>query len=324
MRLRNYFSSLDRFGVVPILGYAGLEVAGLTAPRCLQDPESHARLIQSNLRHFEPDAVISLMDLTVESEVYGVKPTFSDFDPPQIRSHLTCEAALSVKQPEVSTKRMSLMIELARRVSELVKDVPIGFFVTGPFTLVGQIVGIQELLIGISRSEASISELLENCTETVVSYARRLVDAGAGFLMIADMSTSLISPRQFTQFAREPLRTVVKAVSTDVVLHVCGRANHLLKHMSETGASAISIDQNVSLPNAVQAVPSSMLVFGNYSPTDLAVEEPDIVIEKVTQMLRTADEAENVVASTGCDLPSSTPVRNIRAFVGTVKSHQRR
>ena len=88
MTLRDYFSSLDRFGVVPILGYAGLKIGGLTAQQCLHDPRLHAELVRSNLQQFEPDAVISLMDLTVEAESYGVNPLFSDYDPPEIRTYL--------------------------------------------------------------------------------------------------------------------------------------------------------------------------------------------------------------------------------------------
>ena len=92
--------------------------------------------------------------------------------------------------------------------------------------------------------------------------------------------------------------------------------------MSETGVAGISIDQNVSLPDVVRAIPSDVLILGNYSPTDLSVEKPETIRANVTKMLTAVVEADNVVASTGCDVPSTTPVENIQTFVQAVKSHK--
>ncbi|MGP8071318.1 MAG: uroporphyrinogen decarboxylase family protein [Candidatus Bathyarchaeia archaeon] len=322
MTLRDYFSSLDRFGVVPILGYAGLKIGGLTAQQCLHDPRLHAELVRNNLQQFEPDAVISLMDLTVEAESYGVNPLFSDYDPPEIRTYLPLDN-VTASLHQTHTDRMSLMVEAAKQISQQVKDVPTGFFVTGPFTLAGQILGVQQLLLGLLRSEAVISKLIADCTETVVGYAKRLGDAGVDFLVMADMSSSLISPRHFEQFAKTPLSLVVEAVSTDIILHICGRVNHLLKQMGETGVAAISIDQTILLSDAVKAVPSDVLVFGNYSPTNLSVEKPETIRTNVTQMLTSVGGAENLVASSGCNLPSSTPADSIKTFIQAVKSHKK-
>jgi uroporphyrinogen decarboxylase len=320
MRLYDHLRSFDRFAVVPILGYAGLRSAGLTAQQCLHEPRLHAELVRMNLQKFQPDAVISLMDLTVEAESYGLKPVFSDYDPPEIRTYLPLEAVAAPGTSEGSNDRMSLMVETARQISQLMKSSPTGFFVTGPFTLAGQIIGVQQLLIGLSRSKAAISKLIADCTESIVSYADRLDDAGVDFLMMADMSSSLISPSHFEQYAKTPISKVVESFSKDVVLHICGRANHLIKQMVETGVAGISVDQNVPLPEALKSVPDYVLVFGNYSPVDLMTDRPEAIRTKVREMLSSVGDAENVVASTGCNIPSSSPADNIHEFVQAAKS----
>jgi uroporphyrinogen decarboxylase len=322
MPFADYFKSLGRFGVVPILGYAGLKTAGLTAQQCCRDQKLHAQLIRSNSLQFTPDAIISLMDLTVEAESYGVSPVLKNYDPAEIRTYQPIENIAIAKQG-ASTDRMSLMVEAARQAS-LQVNVPVGFFVTGPFTLAGQVIGIQQLLLGMSRAPERVTKLIENCTTTVVDYARRLTETGIKFLIMADMSSSLISPKQFEQFAKGPISQVARSVSKDIILHICGRTNHLLKQMGETGVSGVSIDQNVKLPDAARSIPSHMLILGNYPPTDLNVEKPETIQANVTNMLMTASGIENVVASTGCDIPSTTPPENISSFIRAVKSYTRK
>jgi len=313
------FRRRERFSVVPILGYAGLKTAGLTAQQCLHDPKLHAQLIRSNSIQFKPDAVLSLMDLTVEADSFGVKPTLKDYDPPEIRIHLPIESITGPAESNGSDK-MSLMVEAARQAARQV-DVPVGFFVTGPFTLAGQLVGIQQLVTGLMWAPEKTAKLIENCTVTVADYAKRLTSTEIDFLIMADMSSSLISPKYFEQFAKDPISRVVKSASKEIILHICGRTNHLLKQMSETGVAAISIDQNVPLADALNATRESVLIFGNYSPTGLSMEKPETIQHNVTRMLTTVNEAGDVVASTGCDIPSTTPPENIRTFIDAVKSY---
>ena len=222
MKLRDNFQSLQRFGVAPILGYAGLKSAGLTAPQCLNDSKLHAQLILNNSLKFEPDAVYALMDLTVEAESYGVRPMLKDYDPPEIRTHLSIEDATN--RPGTGlTSRMSSMLDTAKEVSQKL-DVPVGFFLTGPFTMAGQIVGVQQLLLGMMRTPKKIEKLIERCTAIIVDYAKLYDETEIDFLIMADMSSSLISPKQFEQFGKPPITHVVKSVSKDIVLHICRRA----------------------------------------------------------------------------------------------------
>jgi uroporphyrinogen decarboxylase len=323
MTLLDYFRGLGRVGVVPILGYAGLRITGLTTEQCLRDPKLHAEVARTGLLHFQPDAVLPLLDLTVEAESYGVRPTFQGMEAPMITDQMPLESINDLDEFGTSTNRMSTMVETARLISSQVKDTLKGFFVTGPFTLAGQIVGIRALLTTVSLSEPAVASLVENCTETVVDYAKQLAETGIDFLVIADPTASLISLKQFEETAKVPLTRVAKAFEKDAVLHICGRSGHLLRQMAETGVTGISIDQNVRLSEAVNSVQSSVLVFGNYSPANLSFQKPERIRENVEAMLAELGEADNVVASTGCDVPSSTPAENIRAFVQATKSHVR-
>jgi uroporphyrinogen-III decarboxylase len=93
--------------------------------------------------------------------------------------------------------------------------------------------------------------------------------------------------------------------------------------MVETGVAGISLDQNVALPDAARMVPTDVLVSGNYPPANLAIENPGTVRANVQRMLSAVSAGDNIVASTGCDIPSTTPPEIVQAFVQAAKSQEK-
>lgn len=317
-----YFSSMNRMGVAPILAYPGVKAKGLSARDCLLDPRLHADVVEFNLQRFGPDVALPLLDLTVEAEGFGVVPQFDELDAPSIQSHLPLEDSLSASHAP-APPRLSTMVEVAKIISREVKGIPKGFYITGPFTIAGEVVGIEELLRGVARGRPQIGELLERCTEASLAYAKALDATGIDFLVMAEPTSSLISLAQFEKYSKQHVARVKLAVSKDIILHICGGSGHLLRAMVETGVAGISLDQNVNLSDAVKAVPSDVLVLGNYSPVDLVLENPDQIKVNVRKMLYPVADARNVVASTGCDIPPMAPPENIEAFINTAKSFVR-
>jgi uroporphyrinogen decarboxylase len=280
-------------------------------------------VVEFNLRRFGPDVALPLLDLTVEAEGFGAVPQFNELDAPSIRTHPTLEDSLSASHAS-TPPRLSTMVELAKIISREVKGTPKGFYITGPFTVAGEVIGIEKLMRGVARRRPFVGELLERCTEASLVYAKALDATGIDFLVMAEPTSSLISLAQFEKYSKQPVARVRSTVSKDIILHICGGSGHLLRAMAETGVAGISLDQNVNLSDAIKAVPSDVLVLGNYSPTDLLLETPDQVRLNVRKMLSPVASAMNVVASTGCDIPATAPPENIEAFVNTAKSFVRK
>ena len=318
LELPDYFKSLGRIGVAPIIGYPGVKALGLTSKECLLNPELHAKAALFNVNRFRPDVVLPLLDLTIEAEALGAKVAFEGVEAPSICSKTLLEDAADA--PAVEPPRERLMTRAAGKIFQRTRGLPGGFFVTGPFTMAGQVVGIETLLRGALKGQPELLRLLDHCTEVVTTYAKALEGAGADFLVIADPSSSLISAALFQRLCKSSISKVRSCVSVGVVLHICGRSGHLLRHMAETGVAGISLDENVKLADALVSIPDSLLVFGNYSPTDLISETPAEVAFNVRAMLDQAKGHSNFVASTGCDIPPASPIENIEAFVKAAKS----
>jgi uroporphyrinogen decarboxylase len=319
MKLLTYFKKFDRVPVVPILGYPALIPLNQTSSISLLKPEKHAKVVEYIAEEYGTDALLPLLDLTVEAEALGVEVGFREIDAPKINKTIDIGEVHKRK----SDGRIPVMAKTVRTIKKISGNLPVGFYVTGPFTVAGQVIGITNLLKFILTNPEALPPLLDTVVETSIEYAKKLEDSGADFIVIAEPSSSLISVSQFREFSKPYLRRLTKAVDAGMVLHICGRSRHLLTDMAETGAAGISIDQNIPMLEAVSIVPENILVFGNYSPVNLMMEDPETIRTNVLKMLSPVKDKKNVVSSTGCDIPSKTPSENIRAFVETSKSIRR-
>ena len=66
--------------------------------------------------------------------------------------------------------------------------------------------------MGLIKDQDNALNLVNSCTATVVDYARQLKETGLDFLVVADPTPSLLSPKQFSDFAKPPLVKVVNVV----------------------------------------------------------------------------------------------------------------
>jgi len=319
MKLLTYFTKFDRVPVVPILAYPALIPLNQTSSISLLEPENHAKVVEYIAKEYGTDALLPLLDLTVEAEVLGVEVGYREIDAPQINKTID----IGEVQEKKSNGRIPIMAKTVKAIKKISGNLPVGFYITGPFTIAGQVIGITNLLKFTLTNPKALPPLLDIVVETSIEYAKRLKDSGTDFIVIAEPSSSLISVSQFREFSRPYLRRLTKAVDVEMVLHICGRSRHLLTEMIETEAAGISIDQNIPMLDAVSIAPKNILVFGNYPPVNLMMEDPATIKANVLNMLSPVKDKKNVVSSTGCDIPSKTPSENIRAFVETSKNIRR-
>jgi len=321
MELFQYIEEIGRVAAAPLIGYPGLRLKGIKAETCFRNPKQHAEIVKFVTERFELDIALPLLDLTVEAEALGAESKFGEYDSPLIEKHLSPESIdLSIEVNPTKTGRLPLMIETARIMAQEIKNVPIGFYVTGPLTLASQTIGAQRLMKDMVKQEPYVHELIELATRLCIDYSLALEEAGVDFLVVAEPLSSLISPTHFREYSKPYLIEMAGETNKDIVLHICGRANKILEDMVNIGMRGISIDQNISLEEAAEVTPEEVLIFGNYPPLNLAFKKPQEIKKEVDEMLKPVAGLGNIVACTGCDVPSFVPPQNIEAFVDGVKS----
>jgi uroporphyrinogen decarboxylase len=191
--------------------------------------------------------------------------------------------------------------------------------VVGPFTLAAHLRGTQ-IYLDTATDREMAKRILDYCSETIILYAEALIEAGADFIILAEPTGSQLSPAAYDEFSQVYSRRIMASLSRPCALHVCGKADHIIEKMCESGADAISVD-DVNIPRAIRRVPRDMLIIGNLSTLTFATGSPDEVRAETAQLLEAVRDRPEFSIAPGCDLATETPLENIQAFVQATREY---
>jgi [methyl-Co(III) methanol-specific corrinoid protein]:coenzyme M methyltransferase len=219
----------------------------------------------------------------------------------------------------VKNGRIPLVVEAIKLLKDEVgKEIVIGAWVPGPFTLLSLLVETGALYMSMRRSQEALREALEYLSKVLAGVGNAYHQAGADFLTIHEMggSPGALGPKLFESIVLPHLQELVSALPQPVVLSACGRTNGTMKLLAASGADALSVDQTNDLAASRAEVPD-VLLFGNLDPVGLISQgTPTQIAEAVAVAVRSGADA----IWPGCDLYPQTPPENLHALVGASKS----
>ncbi len=314
---RLYFEE-GRRPIAPLLGYPGLN---LTRTSVKQNQFNHAVQYQTVARLYEtfrPDAMLFLMDLSVEASALGLPVRFPLDETPTVEAH-------PVKSRDDLDRFRRIDILADGRVMVYLEvmghmraglPVPVGAYVTGPFTLAGLMMDATQLAMDVVLEPDLCQEVLEFAAATVTRYARALVDQGADFIVILDPTAVMLGPQYYSRFAGAYAREVIGLLDdVEVILHICGDTSHLLDDMAATGAAGLSLDHPMDLAAVARQLGPQALLVGNLDPVRMLTAGPAAIAEETQALLGAVASHPRFVLSSGCDLPQDTPLATVDAFM---------
>jgi len=304
--------------IIPLLGAPGVKLSRTTLKENLTDGETQFRTLSLLLEEFQPDGIFPMMDLSVEPEALGLKIEFPDNAPPSVREHpiKDADALESLKKNWKGIGgRMPVFIDVVRRMS---RSFPVlkGAYVLGPFTLAGELVGVEDFLQMLFSDPGFAKEVLAFATQVIKRYAEELLSAGADVLAILDPTSVTLSPRYFQEFSATYIKEIIESLKSPTILHICGNTNHLIEKMVETGAVGLSLDSMVDLREVAERVPKNVAIIGNLDPVTVFWQaKPETVERKTRELVEKMIGVDNFILSSGCDIPIEAPLENISAFM---------
>jgi MtaA/CmuA family methyltransferase len=187
--------------------------------------------------------------------------------------------------------------------------------------------GDHELMMDMVDDPGLVTSLLERTTQFLLEYSRQGADHGVDMIVIDDSLASgdFLTDQQFMVFAEpydDRIANEIRKNDIESILHVCGHLTNMqLERMVEVDANAISIDQDVSVPEVKRiASRRKMKVIGSLCPTrTLLMGDVGLVVEVTKRCL---GEGVDAVAP-GCNLELYTPTENLKAMVEATKRHGR-
>ncbi len=325
----------DRVPVIPQITYTTAQLTGVGLVEALHSPEKTAKALLAGQRELGYDAIYAGWESSFNllAEAMGCAMRYPEDDVPQVTGHIVQNSSdldkVPVPDPD-RAGRIPLHLKTVKLVKREIGDkVPIFCYVPGPFTLAGQLCGVEKLMIATIRDTQFVENLTRITTAASKRYVEANIAAGADIIVAADptASSSLISPDMFKTLASPCLKEVLGvAVKNGVIpaLHVCGQTSPILELMCDTGAKILEIDHLVDLGKAKQEVGERVCLQGNIDPTNLLLTgTPEAVERAAKNCIEQAASGGRYILSSGCEIPPAAPLPNIQALVSAAVKYGR-
>ena len=311
---------------------AGLKSEGLQFHETHRDAVKMARAAASTYRVSGFGSAVVPLDMYVEAEALGAKVDFREGSEsaefPRVAEFLydsvekiTTETqshrafiSPSLRDSVVQKGRIPVVCEAIKLLKEDVgKEIVIGAWVPGPFTLLSLLVETGALYLSLRKSKEQVHAALEYLTQVLISVGKAYREAGVDFLTVHEMggSPGALGPKLFESIVLPHLQTLFSELPRPAVLSACGRTNGTMHLLAASGADALSVDQTNDLAQSRLDVPS-VLLFGNLDPVGVISQgTSDEIAEAVANVVRSGADA----VWPGCDLYLQTPLVNLKALV---------
>lgn len=210
--------------------------------------------------------------------------------------------------------RVPVILEAIKDIKRQGYKVPLIVGFEGPTTLAGQMVGVERLCLMMIKKPEEASKYIKLAEEACVEYARAVVSEGADIIAPADptASPSVLSPRMFEKYSKEPLKAVA-AVHPRSILHICGNALPIIGHMADCGFAGLSVEEKVDLSLAKKAIGErKVILVGNVPSAGVLLNGSE---EEVFEDAKRAIVAGVDILAPSCGIAPKTPTKNLKSMV---------
>jgi len=225
--------------------------------------------------------------------------------------------------------RIAGMLPLAMRFARLQveRGMTPSVVVGGPFTVAGNICGVDRLCRWMLRKPALVDRLLRLATDHLVDVARHWIDTfgvGRVYMQIWEPLTSnqIISPRHFgtvvLPYQIELHRRVLEMGIGHLLCHICGEQNQNLPAWAQVPMGPqgiVSIGSEVSISKAIEYFGDDCVIAGNIEPAALQTGTAREVYELCRRAIEQGRRAPRGYAlMQGCEVPVDAPPDNLHAM----------
>ncbi len=297
------------------------------------DAEAHARAQAAASRVYGIDQVSGMSDPAVEASDLGAQVIYREDAPPATDDSqpllLDTRLLLGLRVPDPWTSpRMRKRLDVVSRLKKDCGDEKaVEGWIEGPIAEACDLRGVSRIMMDFYDAPSFVRDLVAFVVEVELAFARAQVEAGADYIGMGDAAASLMGPDHYREFVWEAEKRCVRELhrmGMPVRLHICGNITPLLDMLADVEAEVVDLDSMVSVREARQKLGPGRYLAGNINPvTDLLQGTPDSIETCLDSCFRDAGGAAYAVAA-GCEVPRSTPARNLQAMARFAQSHRPR
>lgn len=311
----------------PFQGYWALGLENVTVMDSINNPKIAAEAQYRAAEGCRMDSVEVMWDWLLPAEALGCKVKIPEHGTIPTVSHIVNgpEDLDKIKLPDINKfYRFKAAKETAGHMSErLGKDHFLIASILSPFTLAGEIRGVDNLMVDSFMDEDFVMALIKKSVEITKAFTEEIVSWDIDAVIICDPTASgdLISAEDYVRFSKGPmseLGAVIRKAGKMHINHICGDTSDRLDIVADTGCVAFSVDKQVDVGEAVSRMKNRMAIIGNVDPAGtLFSGTPDDVRRETRRCLEKGGKRGYLLGS-GCDIPVGAKYENILAMSDAV------
>jgi uroporphyrinogen decarboxylase len=295
-----------------------------------KNPELAAEITLQPVNAFAVDAAIIFADILLPLEGMGVGFEFAPG--PVIHNPVRSAAdirALRIADPEADLGFVIKSLQYVR--AEIDEKIPLIGFAGAPFTLASYAIEggsssnyllTKNLMYG---DRAAWDLLMNKFCETILSYLKAQVRAGAQVVQLFDSWVGCLSPSDYQSYVLPHSHKIFRGLQEEGILSIhfgTGTAG-LLHLMAEAGGDIIGIDWRCSLNRSWQCFDTGAGIQGNLDP--IALMAPlSVLKQKAADVLKEAGGRPGHIFNLGHGILPSTPEDSVRALADFVHEYSTR
>jgi uroporphyrinogen decarboxylase len=327
----------DTIPVGAFVGSMAAKFAGIKISRYVTDGAAIAEAQYKLWQETGSDVVITAADAYYLAEAFGMKTEIHEDRLPTAERPPLENLMDALNLEPADPYRAGRMIVYIQAVEELAKklkgQVAIRSTGTGPFSIAGYLLGLDNFLMKLAEidsgetedwEEKALNHIMNIAAETLISFMIAQVKAGADIAYIGDSlaSPNVVSPATYRKYAFpyhkkiiDAVRPILNEYDASIVLHICGNTAAILKDFTATGIDLLDIDSVLDLAMVKNEIGDRVCSWGNINPVFLEKASPSEIEEEAKRCINAAAAFEGgFILGTGCFISDNTPVRNLAAM----------
>lgn len=204
--------------------------------------------------------------------------------------------------------------------------------VLGPFTCASMLTGYENICRFVYDDPDFLKELFTLSNNFYVKAGKRIVEAGADAMIVADDlgfdSGPFIGPEHFRKLVLPYLEEIIgelKVMGVPVILHCDGNINLILDDLVATGISAyhpVERKAKMDLEMVKKKYGRRICLIGNVnSSSTLPYGSPEDIEEEVKECIRIAAPGGGYILASDHSLHDGIPVKNMLTMIQTAKKY---
>lgn len=326
----------DRIPVYPILAGITRKLVGATYKEWATNAEVCANGFIQSTEEFDIDAIVTLIDLSLECDAWGQKVIFPENDAPHPDySNLVIkdiEEYSKIKKVDYrKSKRMMMHIDVCKKlVQEKGKEKPIIGFVFGPLGVLSMLRNQQEMYMDMYDDPDAVKAAVREVTETLKDYVSALIDTGVDGIMFDTLfaSGSIMSKDMWYEMEGVFMKEIADLCHERecmIMVHNCGENVYFDVQIEAMRPAAISFlyppDDCKDFTECKEKYGQEVFLIGCVTPATAVVGTEEEWNNECKEQIDAFKKDGGFMLATGCEYPSDASFEPARRMIEIAKTY---